>query len=721
MNIFRKKYCKCPIRLQQNDKESAVVALQMVLAYHGAFLSSLTLRDRCFVERDGIDCSGLSKVAKEFGLEGKCFENINSSDLLKLKIPAIVELKDNKFAVFTGKKGENWYFNDTATGLIHYSEQYLTENFTGNALELLPDKKFIKVGEEKSAINNILDFAKSDKSGILALVITSFLLIPFIIIEPNLSKIYLDNVLNDEKTNWAIPIILFSIILLFINSSISTILYWLLAGLNLRLSSKKSIEFFVKLFSFPAKFTNIINIGDLVNRFQDNNTVVDSITEKMITKSVDFLYLSIFSCLIIYIEPFLGSIAVFIIFSLLVMGFLYRHRIKDFAQINKKIRDDISCFTISGISMLETLRATSFIPDMMWAMENKLNYDYNLRYAFALRQQQINSIRTGMEYLVKYIFILLSVLKVLSGQMSGGAFVVFQFLLSGLFGPINGLTSFTVSISDSDVKINSIKEVIEYNSGELSENKNIVPENNLSGKIEFDNVSFGYNKLKKPLINNFNLTIEPGERIAIVGKSGSGKSSVLKLLSGINKPWNGRILFDGINRDDFSPDYLKYYIAFVDQDIVFFNCGDLYENLTMFDRSIEFQNVEKAAKDALIYDTIIAQKGGFHCSFAENNSGFSGGEKQRLEITRALALNPSIIVLDEATSALDTITETQINENIKKRNITTIIVAHRLSTIRDADKIIVLDNGEIVEAGSHEELMKQNGVYRSLIDSGEAD
>lgn len=721
MNIFRKKYCKCPIRLQQNDKESAVVALQMILAYYGAYLSSITLRDRCFVERDGIDCSGLSKVAKEFGLEGKCFENIDSSELLKLKIPAIIELKDNKFAVFTGKKGKNWYFNDTSVGLTHCSEQYLKGNFTGNALELLPDKNFKKVGEEKSAFNNILDFAKSDRAGILALVIVSILLIPFVIIDPNLNKIYFDNVLNDEKTNWAIPIILFSIILLFINFTVSAIQSWLLVGLNLRLSSKKSIEFFVKLFSFSAKFTNIINIGDLVNRFQDNNVVADSITEKIIPKSVDFLYLAIFSCLIIYIEPFLGSIAAFIIISLLVIGFLGRHRVKDFAQINKKIRDDISCFTISGISMLETLRATSLVPDIMWAMENKLNYDYNLRYAFALRQQQFNSIRTGMEYLVKYIFILLSVLKVLAGQMSGGSFVVFQVLLSGLFVPINGLTRFTVGISDSDVKINSIKDVIDYDSGESSESRNIVPENKLSGKIEFDNVTFGYNKLKKPLINNFNLVIEPGERIAIVGKSGSGKSSVLKLLSGINKPWSGRILFDGIDREDFSSDYLKYSIAFVDQDIVFFNCGDLYENLTMFDRSIEFQNVEKAAKDALIYDAIIARKGGFHCSFAENNSGFSGGEKQRLEITRALATNPSIIVLDEATSALDTITETMIDENIKKRNITTIIVAHRLSTIRDADKIIVLDGGEIAEAGSHEELMKQNGVYRSLIDSGEAD
>jgi ABC-type bacteriocin/lantibiotic exporter with double-glycine peptidase domain len=316
------------------------------------------------------------------------------------------------------------------------------------------------------------------------------------------------------------------------------------------------------------------------------------------------------------------------------------------------------------------------------------------------------------------LILLVGGLKVVAGGISIGILVAFQGLLSSLSRPVTQLTNLGETLQDITADITRLHDVERYPLDRAFTHPGAVAQRRLDGYLEFDGVTFGYNPLASPVLKNVSFSVVPGRRLAIVGGSGSGKSTIGRLVTGMYEPWSGQVLMDGRPRTEIAREVLASSVAFVDQDISLFE-GTVRDNLTLWDDEPSDEAVSAALRDAAIFDMVAARAGGIHSHIAEGGRNFSGGQRQRLELARALVTRPTLLVLDEATSALDPDTEQVIADNLRRRGCACVIIAHRLSTVRDADEIIVLDRGEIVERGRHYDLMAANGHYASLIAASE--
>jgi len=300
-----------------------------------------------------------------------------------------------------------------------------------------------------------------------------------------------------------------------------------------------------------------------------------------------------------------------------------------------------------------------------------------------------------------------------------GLLVAFQSLMDGFTKPITSFVTFGNALQETGSDLNRLDDVLRYETDPIYGRDPILsPEFKatikLTGLLEVRNLTFGFNPLGAPLIENLSFTVRPGERVALVGGSGSGKSTVSKIVAGLFKPWGGEILFDGVSRTEIPRRLLHNSIGMVDQDIFMFE-GTIRDNLTMWNPTVPDSHITLACKDAAIAEDVASRQGGLSSNVAEGGVNFSGGQRQRLEIARALVNSPSFLILDEATSALDPTTEEVIDRNLRRRGCSCLIVAHRLSTIRDCDEIIVLEYGKVVERGTHESMKNAGGPYSKLI------
>ncbi|MBO5605425.1 MAG: ATP-binding cassette domain-containing protein, partial [Acidaminococcaceae bacterium] len=314
--------------------------------------------------------------------------------------------------------------------------------------------------------------------------------------------------------------------------------------------------------------------------------------------------------------------------------------------------------------------------------------------------------------------------SIMEGVMTAGIYMAFNNLIGKFQEPVQKLLQLGAMLQNTEMQRQRLDDVRRYKIDSLnypdSSQKVSFTGNRLSGEVTMKDVSFGYSPLDSPLLEHFDLHLEPGRWVAVVGASGSGKSTMAKIVAGLYEEWSGEVLFDGVKRREIPRSVIVNSVSMVDQD-VFQITGTVRENITLFDKSIPFADVVQAAQDACIHEDILKLRGGYEAEVAEGGVNFSGGQRQRLEIARALAMNPSLLILDEATSAIDPMTELKCLDNIRRRGCSCFIVAHRLSTIRDADEIIVLERGKVAERGTHSQLMKKDGPYRRLIEEREQD
>ncbi len=370
---------------------------------------------------------------------------------------------------------------------------------------------------------------------------------------------------------------------------------------------------------------------------------------------------------------------------------------------------------MSGFEMIETIKASGAEASYFqrWA-------GYFAKYSNALvdfnRANQFYSlIPPLLQQGSNIVILMLGVYLILDGAFTIGMLLAFQGFTASFLGPVDQLVGVSQTFIEMRSQMERVEDVFNYepdveDADPLFER----PPEKLKGEVELRNITFGYNKTAPPLIEDFSLTIKPGGSVAFVGASGSGKSTLGKLIAGLYKPWSGQILFDRVPREQIPRRILTASIAVVDQEIALFE-DTIFDNLTMWDKSIDEATVIQACKDAQIHEDIMGRAGGYAHIIREGGKNFSGGQRQRLEIARALAQQPTILILDEATSALDTKTEQLIMEAVTAKGISLIIIAHRLSTIRDCDEIIVLDKGRVVERGTHGELVELGGKYSALV------
>jgi NHLM bacteriocin system ABC transporter peptidase/ATP-binding protein len=713
---FFTRVARVPTILQMEAVECGSASLAMILSFYGKNVPLEELRIECGVSRDGSKASNIIKAGKKYGLDANGFR-IEPEELKTMKFPMIIHWNFNHFVVLEGFYKDKVYINDPDKGkrILGYDE--FDQSFTGVALTFEPTDKFVKEGKKKDIVTSLRNLLKGSETPLLCVVLFGVaLVIPGLVI-PVFSKIFVDDILLKEINSWIKPLLIAMGITVVLKALLNWLQQYYLVKLETKIALSGSAKFFWHILHLPIDFFTQRYAGEIGTRIAISDKIASLLSGRLATAFLDFIMIFFYGILLIQYDWVL-TLAGFLIAMLNLAAFRYISR--NLTEQNLKMQmaaGKMMGVAMGGLQMIETLKSSGNESDFFSKWSGYQAQTLNTTVDVSESAVYLNTIPILLTSINTAVILIIGGFRVLDGYLTLGMLIAFQSLMGNFIDPINRLVALGGEINQIKADISRIDDVYNYKADICFDNPVPYDENSpvkLEGYLEIKDLSFGYNKLEPPLIENFNLTLKPGSRVALVGSSGSGKSTVSKLISGVYSPWSGQILFDGKERKEYPREVINNSLAVVDQDISIFE-GTVKDNITLWDATIAETDIITSAKDACIHDDISVRNGGYNYKFTEDGRNFSGGQRQRLEIARALSNNPRILVLDEATSALDTKTEKLVDENIRRRGCTCVIVAHRLSTIRDCDEIIVLQKGKIVQRGTHEELMKIEGLYATLI------
>lgn len=704
-----------PIIMQLEVLECGAASLAMVMAYYGKWVALEQLRVDCGVSRNGSNARNICRAAEKYGFKTKGYAYNIQKLKERGKFPAIIHWGGGHFVVLDGFRGNKAIINDPAKGLVKVDLKIFDQMFTGIYIEILPDETFEPGGKKKS----IFAFAKKRLKGAVALIsffaVTTIVFYLFTIINPAISQVFVDYLLGGKNPDWLLPFIfiLAGIGLLQVTMNIVQSLYqYKIRG---KLDLIGSTTYMWKILRLPIEFFSQRMVGDLQQRQNENASIAETLVNVFAPLLFNTIMLVVYLLVMINKSWILTLIGVFtILVNIFVSQYISKVRV-NLSRVQARDRARLSGLTSKGIEMVETIKSNGAESSYFTSWQETSNNVYTQNVKLLKTNTFLGLIPSFVSMLANYSVLILGVYLTIKGDFTVGSILAFQGLLSAFMSPAMTIISSGQTLQEMRTQMERVDDVLEY-----PLDKNVTREiqmervSKIRGNLILKDLTFGYSRLDKPVLSNFNLEIKQGQKVAIVGSTGSGKSTISKLISGLYSPWSGEIIFDGKRIEEIDHEIFTSSIAVIDQDITLFE-DTIMNNLKMWDESITDYEVILACNDAQIHNLITSREGGYNAPVLEGGKNFSGGEKQRLEIARSLAGDPSIIILDEATSALDAKTEFDVIRAIKNRGITTIVIAHRLSTIRDADLIVVLDHGHIVEQGNHKELMRLKGAYYELV------
>ncbi len=713
------KPVRVPVIMQMEALECGAACLDMILAYYKRFVPLEQVRSDCGVSRDGSSAKNILKAARNYGFKAKAMLLDVNGLKKKGKFPCIIHWNFNHFVVLDGFKGKNALINDPAKGMVKVQLEDFEKAYTGVYMEFEPTENFIPGGKPRSVLAFAKERLTGTSSAIAFVVIITIITSMISIIKPAFARVFLDWILVRNNSTWVNTFIgayLLLILVEFLVICIKSVYTYKLEGKLAIIANSKYMWHILRL---PMEFFSQRMAGDIADRQRKNETVakelIQTLAPLLLNAVLTVLYLIVmFSYSIPLALIGLTATAV----NLLVANIISKKRI-NVTRVQMRDQGKLYGVTINGIEMIETIKSSGAENGFFgkWSGYQASVNSQNVRYAKI--NQYLGIVPQIVSNLADIVILGIGIFLVIRGEFTVGMITAFQGLMSQFSAPAQSLIEAGQKIQEMRTNMERIEDVMNYKT-DVSENEddNVLDDDSsfdkLSGSFEIKNITFGYSKLADPLIKDFSLSVKTGNSIAFVGSSGCGKSTLAKLISGLYKPWSGEITFDGKAINELNRSVFKGSIAVVDQDIILFE-DTIENNIKMWDSSIEDYEMILAARDAHIHDDIMQRNGGYRYKIMEGGRDFSGGQRQRLEIARVLAQDPTIVIMDEATSALDAKTEYEVVQSIRDRGITCIVVAHRLSTIRDCDEIIVLDNGLVVERGTHEELIKKNGKYTELI------
>ncbi len=716
--LWRRKRVKTPTILQMEAVECGAAALAIVLGYYGRFIPLERLREECGVSRDGSKASNMVKAAIKHGMTAKGYRR-ELEQLHELRLPLILFWNFNHFVVLEGIRGKKVYLNDPGSGPRTVSYEELDQSFTGVVLVMEPGPDFKKCGSKPGVLRALRPRLGAIRFGILYAILAGLALVLPGMVIPAFSKIFVDDVLVGARYHWLKPLLLAMGAALFLQILFYSLKQASLFRQQIKLSITSSTSFFLHILKLPYVFFTQRYGGEVGARVLLNDRVAQLLTGDLAAAVLSLMTATFFLILMALYEIGLtGVVVAAAALNFVVLRYVSRRRV----DLNQRVMQEqgkLFGTALGGLTLIETIKATASESDFFsrWsgcqAKAGKALQDLNWWTTV------LNPIPTFLSALTGALILGLGALRVMDGLMTMGMLLAFQSLMGAFMTPVGAMVRLGAGFQEAVGGMNRIDDVLRYDQDKIyrADARRADQEIfRLTGYLEIRNLTFGYSRLNPPLIEGFSLSVPPGARVALVGASGSGKSTVAKLVSGLYDPWDGEILFDGKHRDEIPREVLSNSVAYVDQDIFVFE-GSIRDNLTLWNPAVPEADVVRAGKDACIHEDISARTGSYDCRVVEAGRNFSGGQRQRIEIARALVSNPSILVLDEATSALDPEVEKQIDENLRRRGCTCLIVAHRLSTIRDCDEILVLEKGKIVQRGTHEELIRVEGQYKWLIES----
>jgi len=723
--MSKSKLVKVPQVMQMEAVECGAASLTMILAHYGKWLPLEEVRNACGVSRDGSSAKMILRAARHYGLDAKGYRT--SPEALEGKQPAIIHWNFEHFVVFRGfdSKGRAC-LNDPAAGPVKWPMEEFRKHFTGVCLTFKPTETFQKGGQQTSIITYVKKNLKGSSEAFQLTFLFALMGAFVAIISPMFTRIFLDEILSGKNADWAKWF--------FIGMGTLALYQFFVVLLQTRytkrvagaLALKGNKEYLHHLLRLPMPFFAMRNVGDLQQRMHLNQSITHSLVEVLAPQIINIALLVLYLSLMLSYSVWLTMIGVLAAsINLAIVQYFSKRRINLIRSMEQSEGQYFSA-TISCIDNMESIKAagaeTGFFKYWSGLWAHKFNVNGNVDE----EQTEMMLLPVLANGMVNMAVLVLGAYLILKGELTVGMLMAFQGFMGSFLSPVNEIVNASQRIVEMRSQMERVEDVMKYPEdhrdlkgerlrvGELS--SGMIQQGKLGGLLELKHVTFGYSPLQPPLIDDFNLRIEPGHSVAFVGTSGCGKSTLAKLISGLYKPWSGEILFDGRPIESISNEELTNSVAVIDQNVVLFD-DTVAQNIRMWDPSIEDFTMMMACNDAQIRADIVSRAEGFGTKIVKGGQNFSGGQRQRMEMATALAKEPAILIMDEATSALDPKTEDEVMKHIRRMRPTQIIVAHRLSTIRDCDEIIVMDQGKILQRGRHEELIAVEGFYQQLMRS----
>lgn len=714
---------KTPVLLQMEAVECGAASLGIILEHYGRIVPLTELREACGVSRDGSKASNIMKAAERYGLKVKAFKESLSSSMER-ECPYIAFWNFNHFLVVEGfdPDKDKVYLNDPSHGHRTVTLSDFDESFTGVIIILEPAEGFITGGSRISVVDGLKKRLSASRSTLLYLLVVGLILtLPGLII-PAYTRVFLDNVLGQDRHDWYKPLIFALAVTVLFKLSAEVAKYYCLRRFKIHLAASMSSQFLQHLLRLPLRFYSQRWAGEIATRQKLNDKLAGILSGKLADTAINVLMMVFYGGLMFYYNWVLTLVGIgFAATSFAALRMLGNIR----KETNMRLRQDmgnVAGSSIAALQSMETIKASGQESPFFTRWSGRYAKSLNTMMDLELTTQTIAVLPPLFRSLNTAAIYLIGGLSVIGGDMSIGTLVAFTALMDSFQDPVSDLVDLGSDMQELAGDLQRLDDVLlapvdpgaldqpdEFQEGAALQ---------LSGAVSLKNITFGFNPIEGPLFEDITIDMTPGHWYAFVGGSGSGKTTMANIVCGLLQPWQGDVLFDGQARSDIPRSVMKTSFSKVSQEIFLFQ-GTVRENLTLWDATVPESALIQACKDAAILDVVLALRSGFDGEVLEGGANFSGGQRQRLEIARALVHNPRILVLDEATSALDAETEALIMERLRRRGVTCVVVAHRLSTVRDADEIIVFDRGKIVERGKHQQLWDSRGVYANLIMAGE--
>jgi NHLM bacteriocin system ABC transporter peptidase/ATP-binding protein len=718
---------RVPTVIQMEAVECGAAALAMILAYHGRNVPLQTLRDACQVSRDGTTALQMAKVARGYGMNAKGASK-DLHELDTLATPFIAYWSFYHFVVVEGWDRTWVYINDPAMGPRRVSWDEMDSCFTGIVIDFEPTSEFERGGKRRSLVESLRTHLGPYKRALaFATVVGIFATIPGIAAAGFLS-FFINRVISAASTGIIVGFMAAVVLAIVAQATLGWIQRRTMLSITTDFTTSLAAEMTWRVLRLPTRFFTQRQPGEISWRLQMPAMVSMLLAGPLPSAITGLISIVLYFVAMLVLSPLAAAAALVIgVLNFAILRAMARRQTER-QELLMQEEGKLSAVVASGLSAIEVVKATGAEQELFTRFGGQAARVVSVRQETAAANQVFATLPGFLNILASAAVLGIGGFQVLNGDLSLGGLVALQVLAAGFLAPFGLLVQVGNSLLQFRAVMPKIDDVLEQEP-ETDGLRSSVPAATasdpneptpaaakLQGRVEFRDVVFGYNPGGPPLLQGLSFTVEPGHRIAFVGTSGAGKSTVSRLLTGLERPWSGTILLDGVPRDEIPGAVLSSSLALVDQSILLFK-GTVRDNLTLWDPSIQVGRATVAAQDAHIDDVIASRPEAYESAVDEGGRNFSGGQGQRLEIARALAMDPTILVLDEATSSLDALTEVRIDNELRRRGCTTLVIAHRLSTIRDADLILVLDKGAVVQSGTHDELLQMDGLYRTLVES----
>ena len=708
MRSKKRSVKKVPVVVQMETVECGAACLSMILAYYGKWLSLEQLRTDCGVSRDGSNARCIVQAARRHGLDAHGYR----ADISHLEhmAPAIIHWNYNHFVVFKGFDGGLAYINDPGIGSIAVSMEDFNRSYTGVAITASPTDQFKPQGHQTSILHYVRENIRGVSDAFIFTLIMGILTAFAGMLYPLFSQVFMDDIITGKNEEWTVPF--------FVGMGALVVFHFLLAFLDNvygrrfsgSMSLKGNTRFLWHALNLPMEFFAQRYVGDIVQRQSLNETITTTLVRILAPYAINILLLIVY---VVVMARYSFLLTLMGLMSVALNIYVVRKESELRNNLSRAMEQTEGKFygiTMSCVDNIESIKAAG--------AERKFFEFWAGYFARRNNQEVAFEARSFSPYVFGHVanalVLILGAALILYGDFSIGMLMAFQGFMTEFMRPAMGLMQGSTTVIELRSQMERIDDVIAYPTEKWSDDANEAHGAKMGGMFEMKNVTFGYSPTSEPLIKDFSMKLEPGKSVALVGTSGCGKSTIAKLVAGLYEPWSGDILFDGRKRSEISHEEYVNSVAVIDQNVVLFD-DTISENLKMWDHSIEDFTMTMACIDSGIRNDIISRPRGFNTKLVKGGGNFSGGQRQRMEIATALAREPILLVMDEATSALDTVTEREVMQNIRQCGASLIVIAHRLSTVRDCDEIIVMDHGQIAERGTHDELMSRDGIYKKLM------